>query len=74
MFIADMTTNKDDYLLVKAILSICDALELNCIAEGVENAGQLSMLKQLGCDRYQGYYPGVPLEGTEFAVWCKDRE
>jgi diguanylate cyclase (GGDEF)-like protein/PAS domain S-box-containing protein len=74
MFIADMTTNKDDYLLVKAILSICDALELNCIAEGVENAGQLSMLKQLGCDRYQGYYPCVPLAEKEFAVWCKDRK
>jgi diguanylate cyclase (GGDEF)-like protein/PAS domain S-box-containing protein len=73
MFIADMKTNKDDYLLVKAILSICEALELNCIAEGVENAGQLSMLKQLGCDRYQGYYPCVPLEEAEFAVWCKDR-
>lgn len=74
MFIADMATNKDDYLLVKAILSICDALELNCIAEGVENAGQLSMLKQLGCDKYQGYYPCVPLEETEFAVWCKDKK
>jgi diguanylate cyclase (GGDEF)-like protein/PAS domain S-box-containing protein len=74
MFIADMGTNKDDYLLVKAILSICDALELNCIAEGVENAGQLSMLKQLGCDKYQGYYPCVPLEEKEFEIWCKDRK
>jgi diguanylate cyclase (GGDEF)-like protein/PAS domain S-box-containing protein len=74
MFIADMTTKKDDYLLVRAILSICDALELNCIAEGVENAGQLSMLKQLGCDRYQGYYPCIPLAEEEFATWCKDRK
>lgn len=73
MFIADMATNKDDYLLVKAILSICDTLELNCIAEGVENAGQLSMLKQLGCDKYQGYYPCIPLAEKEFAIWCKDR-
>ena len=74
MFIADMTTKKDDYLLVRAILSICDALELNCIAEGVENAGQLSMLKELGCDRYQGYYPCIPLAEEEFATWCKDRK
>jgi diguanylate cyclase (GGDEF)-like protein/PAS domain S-box-containing protein len=74
IFIADMTTKNADYLLVRAILSICYALELKCIAEGVENAEQLSMIKQLGCDKYQGYYRCIPLSEDDFAIWCKDRK
>ena len=37
------------------------ALNLNVVAEGVENGGTLDILHELGCDTAQGYYIARPL-------------
>ncbi len=36
------------------------------IAQGVENAEQLSYLREHGCDLVQGYYFSEPLSAEEF--------
>ena len=41
------------------------------IAEGVENATQLAMLTDFGCDEAQGYHYSRPLPPTEFEVWLR---
>jgi len=43
---------------------------LSLIAEGVETAEQMALLRQLGCDFVQGYYisPPVPASAIEQAV------
>jgi EAL domain-containing protein (putative c-di-GMP-specific phosphodiesterase class I) len=44
-----------------------DSLHLKVIAEGVESEEQLTMLKRMGCDQYQGFYrsAAIPAPGIE---------
>jgi EAL domain-containing protein (putative c-di-GMP-specific phosphodiesterase class I) len=37
---------------------------MRTVAEGVETAVQLAMLRELGCDQYQGYLFAPPLEAA----------
>ena len=59
-FVKDIATQKDDYELIKAIISMGKNLNLKVVAEGVESQDQLNILKRLGCDEAQGYYFNKP--------------
>lgn len=41
--------------IVKGILGVCEALNINVIAEGVETTAELQQLLALGINLYQGY-------------------
>ena len=60
-FIRDLTIDKEDEAIVRAIIAMSRSLSLNVVAEGVESAQQLAMLSELGCDLVQGYYFSEPL-------------
>lgn len=55
-FVDNIVNNKGDQTLVQAVLLIAETLEVEVIAEGVENELQLELLKDLGCVNFQGYY------------------
>jgi EAL domain-containing protein (putative c-di-GMP-specific phosphodiesterase class I) len=61
-FLSEITARSDDASIVGAIVSLAHNLRLKVVAEGVETAAQLDLLKTLGCDQYQGYQfsPAVP--------------
>lgn len=59
-FISDMTHSEASEGIVLAILSMCQALKLEVIAEGVETAIQRDFLRRHGCDQFQGYLFGKP--------------
>jgi diguanylate cyclase (GGDEF)-like protein len=67
-FISELLSCPDDLSIVTAIISLAHSLHLKVVAEGVETAEQRELLKNLGCDQYQGYCfsPAVPSE--EFAA------
>ena len=65
-FVNDMTTNSDDAAIVKAIIDLGNALGLKTLAEGVETVDQFELLKQLGCERGQGYLFGKPMSADAF--------
>ncbi len=46
--------------IVRAFTNVCDSIGIEVIAEGVETAEELMMLKQLGVRRIQGYYFAKP--------------
>jgi EAL domain-containing protein (putative c-di-GMP-specific phosphodiesterase class I) len=52
---------------VQAIISLAHSLNLKVVAEGVETTAQLTALKALGCDQYQGFHfsPALPAERFE---------
>ncbi|WP_050180609.1 putative bifunctional diguanylate cyclase/phosphodiesterase [Domibacillus robiginosus] len=60
-FVRDVTTSKKEAAIVKNIIDLADNLELNVVAEGIESADQLDMLRQLGCQTGQGYWFSRPL-------------
>ena len=55
------TTNDSDFYLVSALIALAQRLKLQVVVEGVETVDQYRILKQLGCDRLQGYLIGKPL-------------
>jgi EAL domain-containing protein (putative c-di-GMP-specific phosphodiesterase class I)/GGDEF domain-containing protein len=52
--------------LTKTALSAAESVGAKVIAEGIENAGQLEILRELGCPWGQGHHLSVPLRQDEF--------
>ena len=67
-FVRDMTESMNDLVIVSAVLSLARELGLDAVAEGVETAGQLALLREKGCPYVQGYFIGRPLPADDFAV------
>ena len=65
-FIMDLPGDKENEVLVQAIIAMAHGLRLEVIAEGVETAQQWEYLRSLGCDFVQGYYFGKPMPKAEF--------
>lgn len=65
-FVQDMASNPYDRALVEAMIFIAHSLDMSVVAEGVETAEQLALLKKLGCDEIQGYYYSRPLTADKF--------
>ena len=59
-FVSEMTDDPQSMLIVKAIISLAQSLNMKVIAEGVETVEHLEQLKALGCDQCQGFLFGRP--------------
>ena len=59
-FIAGLGRSREDSVGVAAIVGLAHGLKLTATAEGVETAEQLAKLRQLDCDRAQGYFFARP--------------
>ena len=59
-FVADMPTDLDACAVVSAVLGLGHGMGLVVVAEGVEDAEQLTVLRDMGCDEYQGFIDGPP--------------
>ncbi len=44
-------------------------MKLETVAEGVETTEQLALLRELQCDRYQGYLLSLPLKPEAMEAW-----
>ena len=55
----------DSLEIVRTILPMANSLRLNVVAEGVETAEQLAMLRKLRCEYAQGYYFSEPVSADE---------
>ncbi|MNR88147.1 Cyclic di-GMP phosphodiesterase Gmr [compost metagenome] len=64
-FVRDIAINRDDASIVSSIISLAHNLKLNVIAEGVETASQMDLLRAQGCDEMQGYYFSKPLPADQ---------
>lgn len=61
-FVSAITTDRASEHIVKAIIAMCDGLELKVVAEGIETAVEAERLLNLGCGMGQGYYFGKPAD------------
>lgn len=61
-FIVDIASNSASFAIVKSVIGLCQSLEIETVAEGVETQAQIQTLKGLGCDNIQGYHVSRPVE------------
>lgn len=69
-FVTDLTTSRDDQVIVRSVIDLAHGLDLEVTAEGVETVEQLAALRALGCDLVQGYLLAHPLEAGELVAWA----
>ena len=64
-FVKDIPSDEEDVAIIKAIIALAESLNLNLIAEGVENSAQRDFLIDHGCMNIQGHYYSHPIPAEE---------
>lgn len=72
-FVTGMMSDPDAVAIVRAVLSLADALGMKTTAEGIETVELATTLATLGCSSGQGYYFARPLEAEAALEYWKSR-
>jgi EAL domain-containing protein (putative c-di-GMP-specific phosphodiesterase class I) len=67
-FVQDLTRDSQGAVIVQSIIHMAHALDLEVIAEGIEDPDAVAMLKLIGCDEGQGYLFGRPMPAEALAA------
>jgi diguanylate cyclase (GGDEF)-like protein len=71
-FVRDMTTDHHARIVVETILAMAKSLKLETVAEGVETAEQLNMLRAQGATLAQGFLFGRPMPVEDFVAFASE--
>ena len=71
--IRDMLIKAQPVRIVRAIIAMAHSLQLDVLAEGVEQEQQREILIAEGCDQAQGYLFGHPMPAAEFELHLPTR-
>ncbi|MCK0095422.1 EAL domain-containing protein [Yoonia sp. F2084L] len=74
-FVRDLGIDPTAKVLIEGLVTISKGLNVDLIAEGVENLKQRDMLRDMGCLHVQGYYYGgaVPFEEAYLRLTAEGR-
>ena len=72
-FIREVPHNVQDAAITRTIIELAHSLNLQVIAEGVENCEQLAFLTENGCDQVQGYLLSRPLPAKELETLLREQ-
>ncbi|HYD93964.1 MAG TPA: EAL domain-containing protein [Noviherbaspirillum sp.] len=68
-FVRDITHDNEDRAIARAVIALAKTMHLSVIAEGVETAQQLALLREMECDCIQGYLLSRPLPPDAFEAF-----
>jgi PAS domain S-box-containing protein len=74
IFVRTLCTKPESRKIIAAVMGLCQTLKLATVAEGIENDGQLEMLRCLGYDRGQGWLFGRPTPAAETETLLKNEQ
>ncbi|MEF0939446.1 putative bifunctional diguanylate cyclase/phosphodiesterase [Rhizobium sp. BR 362] len=63
-FVSRINSDRASEHIIKAILAMCEGLDLQVVAEGIEDYAEAAALRSLGCAMGQGYYYGKPADSV----------
>lgn len=64
-FVADLLVRPRDAVIARSILDLAGRLDLDVVAEGIEDVRVLELLVEMGCPQGQGFLLSPPLPGDE---------
>ena len=70
-FTSQVDTSLHHRVLVQATVMVARSLGMNTVVEGVETDAQAALVRQLGCDKGQGYLFSRPLEAQALSAWLQ---
>ena len=70
-FVRDMTTNRGNASIVRAVVAMGHSLGLEVVAEGVETPDQAGHLRRLHCNAMQGYLVSRPLPAEQMTAFMQ---
>ncbi len=68
-FVMPMVANSDSAVIVRSTIELGHNLDLEVVAEGVDNQAVWDRLATLGCDVAQGYLVSMPMPAEQFSNW-----
>lgn len=72
-FVMNCSHNEKSRVIIKTIIAMGHSLGMEIVAEGIEKPEQFQLLRQYGCDEYQGYYFSPPVSGTKFEELIQEK-
>ncbi|MEY4641853.1 MAG: hypothetical protein RLZZ227_1847, partial [Pseudomonadota bacterium] len=72
-FVRNLVQDRQDQVLCDAMITMAHRLGMLVIAEGVETDGQLTLLRQFGCDFGQGYLFSKAVSGEEVLAMLEEQ-
>ncbi|WP_275789231.1 putative bifunctional diguanylate cyclase/phosphodiesterase [Pararhizobium gei] len=72
-FVSRISSDRSSEHIVKAIIAMCDGLDLEVVAEGIEEFSESLKLKELGCGMGQGYFYGKPADAVATLRYLADK-
>lgn len=70
-YFIDKIFDEEMKIIIRELITLIHSIGRKVIAEGVETKEQFLLLKELKCDKIQGYYFSKPLEKESFFNYCK---
>ena len=71
-FVAEMVEERSVRAVVAAMITMTHHLGITVVAEGIESERQMAWLREMGCDKGQGYYIDKPLSAERMQARLKD--
>lgn len=65
-FVHDVLTDSNDAAIIQMVLAVGKTIHCDIVAEGVEQVEQFDLLRDFGCDYFQGYYFSRPIAVANF--------
>ena len=73
-FIMTLDQSDKNQKIVQATILMAHSLGMKVVAEGVENAASLQLLKEMACDSVQGYHLARPMDPAQLENWLENND
>ena len=71
-FVAAACEERTARVILESSVALARRLNIQVVAQGVENQQTWELIEEMGFDAAQGYYISPPLAGEDLAAWSRD--
>jgi EAL domain-containing protein (putative c-di-GMP-specific phosphodiesterase class I) len=72
-FVQSIVTDRRNAIMVRSTVALAHELGMKVVAEGIEEASCLELLREMGCDTAQGYHIARPMPAEALVDLVRER-